>query len=434
MRRGFTLIELMVVITIILLVSVVALPVVVPAIEGRQVREAARLLQGQLAGCRDRAIHDGRPSGIRLIPDPAWPLVRLASGQLDPTAPIAYSRILPIGPAPEYIEGRATIQPAGRPSNYPAVVRNPSGANVAVPTLVLESAPLDDMGLPNPPTSWYWNVRVGEKIQIGGVGNWYTIVGPMRVGPAGGNSELFVNVGQPGTRPPRLPSGAPEYLLLTDGRDGDGDGWADPGWDGVDNNGDKYGLVDEPAEWIEAERWQGSCATAAATTGMASVPYRIARRPAPLPGARELALPTQVVIDATTGFPGLTRERSRLPIDPWSGTVELLIDPEGTVTYSLPYGAPSSVGMDAAWLHFWLCERADVRTPEGTKAPLLPLTVDAAEAARLRQTTPLEGSCALVSVAARSGRVATVEDPPFLLRGKYSPSAPFLAIQQGAGD
>ena len=71
-RRGFTLIELLVVILIILLVSAVTLPTVIPAIAHRQVTEAARLLQGNLVGARDAAIHYNAPRGIRLLPDPAF--------------------------------------------------------------------------------------------------------------------------------------------------------------------------------------------------------------------------------------------------------------------------------------------------------------------------------------------------------------------------
>ena len=46
MRRGFTLIELLVVIVIILIISLLALPVIIPALSHRQVSEAARLVQG----------------------------------------------------------------------------------------------------------------------------------------------------------------------------------------------------------------------------------------------------------------------------------------------------------------------------------------------------------------------------------------------------
>ena len=40
----------------------------------------------------------------------------------------------------------------------------------------------------NNPTSWYWNIRVGDKLQINGSGLWYTVVGPMVVTPQGGNA------------------------------------------------------------------------------------------------------------------------------------------------------------------------------------------------------------------------------------------------------
>ena len=71
-RRGFTLIELLVVMLIILLVSAVVLPTVLPAISHRQVSEAARILQGALAGARDTAINNNAPAGIRLLPDPVF--------------------------------------------------------------------------------------------------------------------------------------------------------------------------------------------------------------------------------------------------------------------------------------------------------------------------------------------------------------------------
>jgi len=69
--RGFTLIELLVVITIIVLVSAAALPTILPALNHRQVSEAARILQAALAGARDAAIRANEPRGIRLLPDPA---------------------------------------------------------------------------------------------------------------------------------------------------------------------------------------------------------------------------------------------------------------------------------------------------------------------------------------------------------------------------
>ena len=113
-RGGFTLIELLVVIAIILLVSAVALPTVLPALSHRQVGEAARTLQAVLAGARDAAIRDNNPSGLRLLPDPAFSGLN-AAGNLDGTLPLAYNRIVPIGPAPEYSEGFAEIVSTATP-------------------------------------------------------------------------------------------------------------------------------------------------------------------------------------------------------------------------------------------------------------------------------------------------------------------------------
>ena len=117
----------------------------------------------------------------------------------------------------------------------------------------------------NNPTSWYWNIRVGDKLQINGAGLWYTVVGPMIVTPQQGNSELFVNVGAAGTQSPLQDQQSgltvfPEFLFLVNGIDDNKNGWIDEGYDGVDNNlafevaNNSAHVTDEIAEW-EAEVW-----------------------------------------------------------------------------------------------------------------------------------------------------------------------------------
>src|SRR5271157_5489289 len=111
-RPGFTLIELLVVMLIILLVSAVVLPTVIPAISHRLVSEAARILQGALAGARDTAINNNAPAGIRLLPDPALtgqPIIVNGVATLDPTRILASNRYIPIQLAPDYSEGKASV-------------------------------------------------------------------------------------------------------------------------------------------------------------------------------------------------------------------------------------------------------------------------------------------------------------------------------------
>jgi prepilin-type N-terminal cleavage/methylation domain-containing protein len=260
-RRAFTLIELLVVVLIIIVVSAVALPTVLPALSHRQVSEGARLLQAQLAGARDAAIRDNAPRGIRLLPDPAFSGINPATGLLDPNLPLAANRIIPIGSAPDYREGRVTPWPGpGLPPGVAALpYSGPGTPLIPRPTwggtgaLMVYESIVDLSNLPNSPTSWFWNIRVGDQIQINNAGPWYTVVGPM----VAFNSELFVNVGPPGTLSPLITAAGyrPEFLLLVNGRDDNQNGWKDEGWDGVDNDG--INGVDDIGEW-EHEAWLGS--------------------------------------------------------------------------------------------------------------------------------------------------------------------------------
>jgi prepilin-type N-terminal cleavage/methylation domain-containing protein len=468
-RRGFTLIELLVVILIILIVSAVALPVVLPALSHRQVSEAARLLQGALVGARDSALKNGTPSGIRLMPDAAFPLAFLANGQIDPTQPLAASRIIPIESAPEYSEGMLTIEntqisfnvtyPAiNGGGNYPIGTGNYiGGAQVLMVKEQIIGTANGTTGLNNP-TSWFWNIRVGDKLQINGAGLWYTVVGPMFVTPQNGNAELFVNNGAAGSGSgfQDFQGGVtvqPEFLFLVNGLDDNSNGWIDEGFDGIDNNAN--GTIDEIAEW-ENETWP---ATMVNPSPLANVPYTIQRRPTPVANAREISLPTNVVIDLTMLLGSLPiapegnnqtatwqfAERSQFPngvIDPYTGNVDILLNPNGTVVPTTIYSAPSSFGMSAAFFHFWLAERSDIVAPSAsaTAAPYLP--VGNINQHLISTTSPytgptLQGEYRIVSLFTRTGQVTGNDNVQFdnpanpMNQSKYNPGYPFLAIEQG---
>jgi prepilin-type N-terminal cleavage/methylation domain-containing protein len=491
-RGGFTLIEVLVVILIILIVSAVALPTILPAMAHRQMSEAARLLQGALNGMRDSALHDGNPSGMRLLPDPAFPLVyQTVNGQptglIDWTQPLAANRMIPIEAAPEYTEGALfAVNPAFFTANnttfnipYPAInggtgqfypIANNSvvgGPNV----LMVAEVVVSTTGVLSSPTSWFWNIRVGDKLQINGAGLWYTVVGPMVMTPQDGNSELFVNVGPAGTQSPFgpvqqgvAPNTAqvfPEFLFLVNGLDDNQNGWIDEGYDGVDNNFN--GVFDEvnvqvngvqSTEW-EQETWP---ATVISTFGT-NQPYTIQRRPAPAANSRETALPTNVVIDLTTwNNPSMVKsgyqERSQFPpgvINPYTGYVDILVYPNGTVVPTTIYSSPSSFGMSGAFFHFWLAERSDVVAMKFNNNVPQPLQAGQPvylPVGNIKQTlmTPgaapyigptLQGEYRIVTLFTRTGQITSndnveFDNPVNPANGTtYNPGYPFLPTEQG---
>ena len=119
----------------------------------------------------------------------------------------------------------------------------------------------------------------------------------MNVGPAGTPVAVHELQGKPAV------AVNPEFLFLVNGIDDNNNGWIDEGYDGVDNNlayenRQRHNAfdADEIAEW-EAETWPSAYRRPATPT---NVPYTIQRRPAPVGNAREISLPTNVVIDMTT--------------------------------------------------------------------------------------------------------------------------------------
>lgn len=407
--KGFTLVELLVVITIVLAVSVLALPTVLSGLKDRQIGEAARILHAAIVGARDYAGNNGTPAGLRFFPDESIGVNRLALGQIDPIKALACDRWIQTEIPGEYTTGLVSIHPG---TNYTSIT--------PLPCLVLEEQPghWEPSGTgytwtPNEPTNWWNTIRLGEQVRI--KGNKLTVCGPM----ATFNPELFVNASASFTRTYRAPDGSqvtanPQYLFLVNGKDDNGDGHADSGWDGLDNDGD--GLLDEADEW-EVEAWPATL-----NKTQQGLSHSIIRRPSPSPNQQATALPASVVIDLTTW--GMTGERSHLPVNPYTGTVDLIIEPSGTVRPDLPYGVRSSQGMDSSLLHFWLADRGDVIDPVVTQGSYLMLPIPPV----------LKGARHLVQVQARSGSIQTgplenFADPTNPL--PTDPMVPFLEYRQG---
>ena len=256
---GFTLIELLVVILIILLVSAVALPVVLPALSHRQVSEAARMLQGALVGARDSALHNGTPSGIRLLPDPAFPLVyRCDTGQIDPTQPLAANRIIPIEAAPEYSEGMLSLRDCRRTSRSTFRTRRSTAGG----STRLRTTPCTGNDVPATCSwsrkSWCVNgtgsLNKSDLVVLEHPGRRQAadqrlraLVHGRRADGRDAAARQFRAVrerGAAGTQSPfrgSCKAGAtspvnPEFLFLVNGLDDNKNGWIDEGYDGVDNN------------------------------------------------------------------------------------------------------------------------------------------------------------------------------------------------------
>jgi len=494
----------LVVITIIMLISVVALPVVLNQLSQRQVDESARILQAAIAGARDNAIRANEPRGVRFLPDPALVSAPVfnTDGSLKAnrgTSLLAYNRMVQIEPAADYQEGKVTIGPmlpsgfslTDFPPAYPvgASVTYPvydSSSTIPSPVLMLEESPYvggyltnttTGEPLPNSPTSWYWNLRVGDKIRLGHSGLSYTVVGPCLINPTnsstpGQNPELFVNTGAPGTDSPlkrnyyyidpktnaitECTKGSPcpvEFLFLVNNKDDNKNGYIDEGWDGFDNDYDNDNAIDELDEW-ETETWQGTYgnqslydngatntktptpewANAIPTSYPVDLTYTTKRRPVPTQNARETLLPGAVVIDATS-WNG-SQERSRLPIDPNSLYVDFMVNSDGQVIPQTIYSTP--VSFNEPFFHFWLTDRKDVVEPlVDAKVPYtLPMPVGTNLYPDPDDTSgrKLTGERRLVSVFTKSGLIITDTIERFEAGESIAVNAmtPFFDIQTGA--
>lgn len=88
-RRGVTLVELLIVISILLGLLALAVPAMRPAMESKQIRDAARAVNVYFSTARSRAIETGRPCGVLLERDPNLPQACITLRQVE--VPLPYS-------------------------------------------------------------------------------------------------------------------------------------------------------------------------------------------------------------------------------------------------------------------------------------------------------------------------------------------------------
>ena len=166
-RGGVTLLELLIVITVLMMLVGVALPAMRPALEGRQVREAARSLNIYLSSARSVAMVTGRPCGVMIQRLEAEPLcsMELAQAQVPPPY------------AGDTVDARAVVTRGGINGGIATVTAQLSSYNATL-------------------------VNRGDLIQFNHQGPMYTVTG------GGGSLTLQIDVSQ-GLQLPWPTSGTP---------------------------------------------------------------------------------------------------------------------------------------------------------------------------------------------------------------------------------
>jgi hypothetical protein len=158
----------------------------------------------------------------------------------------------------------------------------------------------------------------------------------------------------------------------------------------------------------------------------------------PTPGALEVPLPTGAVIDLTTY--GTFNERSRLPIDPNTNYVDILLNQAGQVVPTTTYSNPGSMPMGAAFYHFWIADRSDVYAPSGstTVQPQLPIPAPPGTITYPGVGQTLKKDRQLLTLFTRTGQILTNSIENFdyanaygLTTTPYDVSAPFYQAQLG---
>ncbi len=462
--RGLTLIELLVVMAIILLLSAAVLPSVFAVLNQQEMLNATQLVQSTLAGVRDTAIRSGKARGVRLLLDPEMNELQ-ATPDLPHGGRVAANRMVFLEPAPNHSEGRVTAWEwfpyAPNPGPKILVIRE---YKLSAPQPPPPQTPIIP-ALPQSPTGWYYNIRQGDKIRLGGSGHEYTIVGPMhnltdtndpilRNFVSELNPERFINLG-PNFRSIPVPGSPSEVLFVMNGIDDDGDGYIDEAFDGINNDGSPVfdpgfnGIVTlnnmlfPSGGEYEEEQFIGNFPFKVGPPfidhppgGTQSQPmeYVITRRPMVSPDSREITLPGDVVIDlTTTPFLGSASERSRVPMDPTNGYVDIMIYPNGQVIPSTPYGNYDELTA-YPFYHLWITKREDVIEPLpialGTY-PKLPLP----QGALGWQGGPnlnrfLQADRRLITLSTRTG-LTTVNQLPETSFDVTIPNLPFLDAQAG---
>lgn len=374
-RQGFTIIELLIVVSIMLLLTTFTVVAIDFTFEAERVSAGARQVQSMLAGARDRAIRARRPIGVRFVVDQ------------DPDNGRNVSSMIYVGETEHYTLGHITLKRLDLDND---------GNVDAVPNS-------DRVWIVEGSQQTRWNKlrlrgllgvyedRNGNGVLDGGEdinGNGVLDRETPRIKIPGDKNGTWYRVrthllGNPVLAEPLRRS---LYLVRS---------FRDPG-------------TTAPTDVIGFE-------------GSGYSTYQLELPPRVLPDAEPVLLPEGVVIDLDgSSIPIAWRPATGSHAIPCSSRMDLMFAPRGTII-----GAPAGLGM----LHFYICKRSDVqlvndagRVPvNGTALPIVPGpvmiedtngngTLDPGEldlnGNQLADTVAV-GDRALISVFASTGKISS---------------------------
>ena len=169
-RRGFTLVELLVVITILMLITAATIPILAPGTETRRQREAARLVSTAFASAQTEALAAGKPVGVWIERDTS---TRYA-------ATLIYGCEVPPPYTGEFPGARVAVERITTPNLMGTVTTDsrPPGARY-VPRTSNPTSTDDDYIYfrvwPSPSSTAEGRFRVGDTIQFNNQGFDYQI-------------------------------------------------------------------------------------------------------------------------------------------------------------------------------------------------------------------------------------------------------------------